>query len=62
MTIRIIKFKERGNESVNVIAEFGRVTHYDSLEYPIISFKSIFNKCECKMKVPDDCYLIVDKS
>lgn len=61
MTVRIIKFKLNGRESVNKIAEFDNVTMVDTLEYPIISFKSILNNCECKMKVPDDCYLIVDK-
>ena len=61
MTVRIIKFKLHKNESVNVVAEFDRVTSCDTLEYPLISFISLFNKCECTMKVPDDCYLIVNK-
>jgi hypothetical protein len=62
MTVRIINFRLHKNDSVNVVAEFGKVTSCNTLEYPLISFISSFNKCECTMKVPDDCYLIVEKS
>lgn len=60
MTARIIKFKEKADEPVDVIAVFENVYSVDSLEYPLVTLMTSDNKFTVKMIVPSDCYLSIE--
>lgn len=60
MTARIVKFKEKADEPVGVIAVFENACSVDTLEYPLVTLMSSDDKFTVKMVVPSDCYLAIE--
>lgn len=61
MTIRVIKYKEKEDEPVVVIAEFENATRLDTEYFPRITFMSVDLKYVVEMIVPSDCYISVER-
>lgn len=59
MTLRVIKFKEKESERVNIVAVFDNVTCLNTEHFPRIRFICSDLNCTVEMVVPSDCYITV---